>query len=33
MVTHGGVARLLLRNAGRDQVLAPASVGEATIDL
>ena len=33
VVTHGGVARLLLRNAGRDQVLAPASVGEATIDL
>jgi probable phosphoglycerate mutase len=33
VVTHGGVARLLLRNAGRDQILAPASVGEVTIDL
>jgi 2,3-bisphosphoglycerate-dependent phosphoglycerate mutase len=33
VVTHGGVARLLLRNAGSDQVLGPASVGEVTIDL
>jgi probable phosphoglycerate mutase len=32
MVTHGGVARLLLRDVGTDQAIAPGSVANLTIE-